>query len=395
MEKLDKQLESQPKEVKFCARCVVSNQRPRITFGADGVCSACQYAWKKHHEINWEKRGRELVALCDKYRSKDGSFDVVVPGSGGKDSGYTAHILKTKYGMHPLVVTWAPFIYTDIGWKNFQNFVKSGFTTINCFPNGILHRKLARIAFELKGDAWEPFAFGQKAYAFNMAIKFGIPLIFYGENGEAEYGGSTKDADKSYETIENWEEVHFKGAGIDKLLRAGLKMGVFDENEIKDKTFDLYRQPPLPEIKKLGARMHWLSYYKKWVPQENFYYAQKHTSFAVNESGRSEGTYSKYASLDDKTDGFHFYLAFIKFGIGRATSDAAHEIRDGHITREEGAALVKRYDGEFPKKHFKEFLEYLDIDEKRFWEIIDSYRQPHLWERTGANGEWKLKHQVN
>lgn len=394
IKRLDKQLEYQPKEVKFCTKCVVSNQRPRITFDAKGVCSACQHAWRKHHEIDWKRREKELAALCDKYRSKHGGFDVVVPVSGGKDSGYTAHILKTKYGMHPLCVTWAPFMYTDIGWKNFQNFVKSGFMVLNCFPNGVLHRKLTRVAFELKGDAWEPFAFGQKSYAFNIAVKFGIPLVFYGENGEAEYGGSTKDADKPYETIEDWDEVHFKGAGIDKLLEAGLEMGIFNESEIADKTFDLYRQPPMAEIKKLGAQMHWLAYYRKWVPQENFYYSQRHTGFTANEDGRSEGTYSKYASLDDRTDGFHFYLAFIKFGIGRATSDAAHEIRDGHITRDEGIALVRRYDGEFPKKYFKEFLEYLDIDEKHFWEVVDSWRPPHLWERL-QNGEWKLKYQVS
>lgn len=395
IKKLDKQLEYQPKEVKFCTRCVVSNQRPRIAFNKDGVCSACEFAWRKHHEVDWQEREKKLAALCDKYRSRDGSFDLIVPASGGKDSGYTAHILKEKHGMHPLAVTWAPFIYTDIGWKNFQNFVKSGFTALNCFPNGELHRKLTRIAFELKGDAWEPFAFGQKAYAFNIAVKFGIPLIFYGENGEAEYGGSTKDADRPFETIEDWEEVHFKGAGIDKLLQAGLEMGILKKEEIANKAFDFYRQPKLESIKKLGAQMHWLSYYRKWVPQENFYYAQKHTGFAVNEDGRSEGTYSKYASLDDKTDGFHFYLAFIKFGIGRATSDAAHEIRDGHITREEGVALVRRYDGEFPKKYFKEFLEYLDIDEKHFWEVIDSWRPPHLWERSPQTREWLLKYQVS
>src|SRR3989344_9239083 len=182
--KLERQIGQLPKEVIFCKRCVVSNQRPRITFNADGVCSACEYAYQKHKVIDWQKREEELAALCDKYRSKDGSFDVVVPASGGKDSGYTAHLLKTKYGMHPLAVTWAPFEYTDIGWKNFQNFVKSGFTTLNCFQNGILHKKLAKAAFELKGDAWEPFTFGQKAYAFHMALKFRIPLIFYAVNGE-------------------------------------------------------------------------------------------------------------------------------------------------------------------------------------------------------------------
>lgn len=392
LQKLDKQLLSQPQEVKFCKLCVVSNQRPRLTFNADGVCSACEYAYKKHHLINWEEREKELVVLCDKHRSKDGSFDVIVPGSGGKDSGYTAHYLKTKYGMHPLTVTWAPFIYTDVGWKNFNNFVKSGFDVISCYPNGDLHRKLARTAFELKGDAWEPFAFGQKSFAFHMALRFKIPLIFYGENGEVEYGGSLKNVDKPYETVSDWEELYFKGAGVEKVAAAGKEMGIFSDAEINKKTFELYNQPSLEEIEKLGVQMHWLSYYRKWVPQENFYYTQKYTGLTANEDGRSEGTYSKYASLDDRTDGFHFYLAYIKFGIGRCTSDAAHEIRDGHITREEGVSLVKRYDGEFPKKYFKDFLEYLNITEKHFWEIIDSYRPPHLWEKI--NGEWKLKHTV-
>ena len=101
--------------------------------------------------------------------------------------------------------------------------------------------------------------------------------------------------------------------------------------------------------------MRWFSNYKKWVPQENYYYAVENTGFKANQ-GRSEGTYSKYASLDDRTDGFHYYMSYIKFGLGRATSDAAHEIRDGHLTREEGAALVKRYDGEFPDKYFDLFF---------------------------------------
>lgn len=392
IKKLDKQLDTQPKQVRFCARCVVSNQRPRITFDEKGVCSACAYALRKQRDIDWEAREQELRVLCDRHRSTNGSFDVVVPSSGGKDSGYTAHLLKTVYGMHPLCVTWAPFEYTDIGWKNFQNFVKSGFTVLNCFPDGVLHRKLARAAFELKGDAWEPFAFGQKAYAFHIALKFGIPLVFYGENGEAEYGGSLQNADTPSESVADWEKLYFKGAGVDALLTAGREMGIFTEEETRDPSFTLYRPPALRDIEKLGAEMHWLSYYRKWVPQENFYYAQKHTGFTANEAGRSEGTYSKYASLDDKQDGFHFYLAFIKFGIGRATSDAAHEIRDGHITREEGVALVRRFDGEFPKKHFRWFLEYLGITEEHFWKTVDSYRPPHLWEKV--KGEWTLKHRI-
>jgi hypothetical protein len=177
-----------------------------------------------------------------------------------------------------------------------------------------------------------------------------------------------------------------------KLLKP-LKKNIFSKEEIAHNPFEFYRTPPPEEMEKLNPEMHWMSYYKKWVPQENYYYAVEHTGFMANES-RSEGTYSKYASIDDKTDGFHFYLAYLKFGIARATSDAAHEIRDGHLTREEGVALVKRYDGEFPKKHFQDFLGYLGISENEFNEITDLYRDlsPHLWKRI--NGEWKLRHTV-
>lgn len=390
---MDQQLKEIPRQVIFCKTCVVSNQRPRITFNEEGVCSACVYAEKKNTVINWAAREKELVALLDKHRSPDGSYDCLVPSSGGKDSGLVAHQLKERYGMHPLTVTWAPFMYTDIGWKNYVNFAASGFDNILFYQNGKMHRKLARVAFELKGDNFEPFALGQKALAFHIALRHNIPLIFYGENGEVEYGGSLKNADKPYESPEDWEYLYYKGSGIDKLVAAGVDMGIFKKEEINPKSFEFYKAPPLAEIKKHNIQMHWWSYYHKWIPQENYYYAAKYTGFEANPDGRSEGTYSKYASLDDKTDGFHWYLSYIKFGLGRASRDAQMEIRCGHITRDEGVALVSRYDGEFPKKYFKEFLEYLDITAEHFWEVINSYRAPHLWEKVG--GEWKLKHKVS
>ena len=118
----------------------------------------------------------------------------------------------------------------------------------------------------------------------------------------------------------------------------------------------------------------------------------KNYNFEVNPLGRSEGTYNKYASLDDATDPLHYYMSHIKFGIGRSTSDAAHEIRDGHITREEGKNLIKRFDGEFPQEHFKTFLNYCDISEEYCQELIDSWRSPHLWENK--YGKWELKHPI-
>jgi N-acetyl sugar amidotransferase len=393
---LDGQIRNQVKEIRYCTKCVNSNQRPRLDFNSEGVCDACQYAYEKEHSIDWKSREDELIDLLNKYRSKDKSYDVIVPCSGGKDSGYVAHQLKHKYGMHPLTVTWTPHLYTDIGWKNLQSLIDSGFDNILFRPNGILHRKISRLALELLGDAFEGWSYGAKAFPLHMAMKFQIPLVFYGENQMAEYGGVVESKYKAYDTFRDWEKVAYKGQkGIETLVEKGLQYKRFDNKEIDENqaTLSLYKLPPLDAMKKLGLQSHWFSYYKKWDPHSNYYYAQKHCGFEPNPDGRSEGTFSKYASLDDKTDGFHFYLQFIKFGFGRCTSEASMEIRCGHITRDEAISLVKKYDGEFPSRYFKEYLEYLDLTEEEFWLIINKFRPDHLWEKVDK--EWRLKFQIS
>ena len=391
---LDTQYDEIPKEVKFCKNCVVSNQRPRTVFDKEGVCSPCQWAYEKDHEIDWEKRERELQVLCDKYRSGNGSYDVVVPGSGGKDSGFVAHQLKYRYGMNPLCVTWSPFEYIDIGWQNLNSFVSSGMDNILGQPNGILHKKLTKLAFELVGDAWQPFAYGQKAWAWHIATRFGINLMFYGENGELEYGGSEKYKHLPKEGVEEWEYEYFKGASVDALVEIGLERGLFKKDEILENTLQWYKPPHPDLIRKSGAEMHWYSYYKKWTPQENYYYCFKHTGFRPNPEGRSEGTYTMYVSLDDKLDGFHWYLSFMKFGMGRCSRDVQTDIRRHHITRQEGVALVKRYDGEFPKKYFEFFKNYIDIDDDYFWHVMNRYREKsNVWKKV--DGEWILQHIVS
>ena len=134
-----------------------------------------------------------------------------------------------------------------------------------------------------------------------------------------------------------------------------------------------------------------MGYYLPWDPQECYYYASENTGFQAN-TERTEGSYSKYSSIDDKIDPFHYYTTLIKFGLGRASYDAAQEIRNGKIDREEGQALVKKFDNEFPKKYFLDFLDYIDITEETFFTTIERFRPEHLWEKQG-NG-WELKHPV-
>ena len=368
---LDEQV--RPDHVRMCTRCVVTNQRPRIVFDDEGVCSACRYAERKRSGIDWAARREQLLALLDRHRRPSG-YDVIVPCSGGKDSAMVAHRLKHEHGMHPLCIKWAPFIYTDIGRKNFESFVQSGFDAIIMYPNGLIHRKLARLAFEYLGDPFQPFAYGQLAYPMRMAGYFGIPLVFYGENGEAEYGGDPAANDKPCWNADDWERVYLKGAGVSRLVDIGLELGALSPDEVRDVS-EFYHMPPRAHLVRHDTEFHWYGYYHRWHPQENFYYAAEHTGFECN-PGRSQGTYSKYASLDDRMDGLHYYMAYIKFGIGRATSDAAHEIRDGDIERDEGLALVKRYDGEFPSLYLDECLEYMGMDRDRMDAIVERFRRP-------------------
>lgn len=407
-----------PSDVTFCSKCVISNQRPNsaiefkhvadskkstIHFDERGICDACNFSELKNKSINWIDREDELKELCDKHRKHDGSYDCIVPGSGGKDSFYASHILKTKYGMHPLTVTWAPHIYTEWGWKNFQSWIKAGHDNYLMTPNGRVHRLLTRLATENLFHPFQPFMFGQKSLAPKMALLFNIPLVFYGEN-EAEYGNPISDTksskrDWAYFTNNDISDTYLGGLSIKDLL---YEFGL-DKNDLN---------PYLPanpdQIEAKGVEVHYLGYYLKWHPQACYYYAVEHGGFEASPE-RTPGTYSKYNSIDDKIDDLHYYTTGIKFGIGRATYDAAQEIRSGDITRDEGIALVKRFDHEFPERFAEELFKYLSIPEQEFPKaskmfeqpimdktyfrlLSDNFRSPHLWYLE--NGEWKLRHAV-
>ena len=369
---------SLPLEVGYCVECTVSNQRPRISFDNNGVCSACNFAKFKRNEIDWDVRDKELVSLCEKFRKDNGEYDVIVPCSGGKDGSFVAHQLKYKYGMNPLAVTWAPLKASQIGRRNLDAFIASGFNHILGTPNPVVTKKLTNLSFKHLGDPFQPFIYGQTNFPLQISVKYEIPLIMYGENGEVEYGGDMKNALKPTREIQDHDKHYFSGKPPEFWAELGVSLS------------DLapFMAPKFADIEKVGTEIHFMSYYKYWDPQENYYYCHENTGFTAN-SERSEGTYSKYASLDDEIDGFHYYLSYIKFGLGRATSDAAHEIRDGKITREEGIALVKRFDHEKPAKYFAEFLEFCSITELEVDAVIDSWRSEHLWHQI--NGNWELK----
>jgi N-acetyl sugar amidotransferase len=393
-----------PNEVKFCKKCVISNQRPSSTvefknkagekkevidFDEEGICSACKFHESKEKTIDWKEREDTLWKLCDKFRSTDGSYDVIIPGSGGKDSAYTSHILKYKYKMNPLTVTWAPHLYTDIGFRNFCNWMhEGGLDNILYTPNGKLHRLLTKFAFHNLLHPFQPFIIGQRIIGPAMAARYGVKLVMYGEN-QAEYGNKVDEnniptMDTKFFSVDDPMEMNLGGVKMKDIIK---------EHGFTKADFAPYIPVSQDELNSKEVEVHYLGYYLKWDPQECFYYAVENTGFQAN-TERTEGSYSKYSSIDDKIDPFHYFTTLIKFGIGRATYDAAQEVRNEKITREEAVTLVKKFDQEFPNKYFKEFLEYIDTTEEEFWDTVDKNRSPHLWVKN-ENNEWTLRHSVS
>lgn len=392
-----------PPQVTFCKRCVISNQRPNSTvefkhtatekksvidFDDDGICSACRFAEQKDQGIDWKQKEDELKALLARFKRNDGGYDVIVPGSGGKDSAFTAHVLKYKYGMNPLTVTWSPHLYTDIGWKNMQNWMHvGGLDNVLFTPNGKLHRLLTRLAFINLLHPFQPFIVGQRIIGPLMAAKFNVPLVMYGEN-QAEYGNKVDEnakptMDPKFFSTDDPLDMRLGGVTVREII---------DQYDFTLNDFTPYIAPRPELLAEKNIEVHYLGYYLKWDPQECYYYAAEHTGFQANPD-RTEGSYSKYSSIDDKIDPFHYFTTLIKFGIGRATYDAAQEVRNGKITREEAVHLVKKYDQEFPKKYFHEFLDYISSSEQEFWESVDKFRSPHLWVKD-ESGQWRLRHTV-
>lgn len=407
-----------PPDVKFCRRCVISNQRPgsaiefrhnrestktTINLDEEGICDACRVAERKHKETDWDDRARQLRELCNRYRRGDGSYDCLVPGSGGKDSFYAAWVLKHEYGMHPLTVTWAPHLYTDWGWLNHQAWIHSGFDNYLFTPNGRVHRLLTRLAVENLFHPFQPFMLGQKNLAPKMAAKLGIPLVFFGEN-EAEYGNPQQDMDSARRSAEYFAAQDRSGMylGGESLL------SLEDDYGVGRDEMGPYLPVESEALDRVGVDVHYLGYYLRWHPQTCYYHAVENGGFQAAPE-RTPGTYSKYNSIDDKIDDFHYYTTWIKFGIGRATYDAAQEVRSGDLEREEAVALVRKYDGEYPARFEEEIFRYLSLPESEFPQasamfeeprmdrdyfmtLADRFRSPHLWMRDADR--WRLRHRV-
>ena len=354
------------RDLRWCAHCWIPSTRPRITFSERGWCNSCEWNEEKK-TLNWQERWSKLEEICDRYRHKDGSPDVIVGFSGGKDSIYVSYALKERLGMHPLLVTVLPHLETDIGkWNRFN--MCPDFERMNIELKEEKYRDLAKFHFEDTGRPKHPWETAISAVIINQAVKLGIPFIMYGEEGEMEYGGSSREkdrwmlpCDKEYLMYFYWQE---------KL------------------DWDI---PSDEEFSKIFFTQ--LSRFENWMPFKHAEFAKVKGMKALET--RSIGTFTSDSQLSDKLQDLHTFLMWLKFSFGRCTSDVCIAIRDGRLERDEGLELIENFDGEFANIYLADYLDYFRMDKNQFNFTLMKHANTGLLERSSDSLEaahiWQLQ----
>jgi len=358
------------KKVFWCKNCLNMSTRPRISFDKRGWCNACQWMEEKK-TLDWTVRQQELLEILNKYRSKTGGFDCIVPVSGGKDGSYVSYQLKHVYGMNPLSVTVTPALSLELGNQNLKNYINSGYNHIQINPDVNAMRILNKQGFIEKGFPYFGWLIAIQAAVVRLAVNLNIPLLFYGEDGEVEYGGSTESKNRAMYNVGYMKKIYLEG-GYEKVIRA---------SGLSTQELYFFLFPTDDELKGKELQItHW-SYFEDWDSYRNYLVAKEHCGLQ-EASETNSGTFTNFAQNDQALYALHTYLMYLKFGFGRGTQDANIEIRRGAMTREQAINLVRLYDGQYPEEFIQTYLDYYQMSKPEFDSVIDKWVNQDLFEKV-------------
>lgn len=379
--------------MEYCKRCLYpANAKPHVIFDEEGVCSGCRTFEARtvaRDSINWVEREQKLKELLEEYkarqRAKGNPYDCIIPVSGGKDSTYQVWLVKEKYGLNPLLVSYNHTFNTPIGVRNLTNLVDRmdcnlvRFTTA---PGSA--KRMARYMLERVGDVTWHYHAGIMTFPIRAAVQYDVPLMIWGEEGFSELVGMHNIDDMVEFTKKKRQEHSMRGFEPEDLL---------DDPDCPLTAYDLapFFYPNDEELERLGLRGIYLSNYIAWDGRAQAEFVIDKLGFETAQE--RERTFNIYAKLDDlHANGLHDYLKYLKFGYGRATDDASNEIRHGRMTREQGIEMVAQYDHVRPSD-MDTFLQAVNMTEDELLAYIEPMRDPSIWEKD-ANGVWQTKDNV-
>jgi N-acetyl sugar amidotransferase len=365
--------------MRWCSRCVnPSSAAVTATLDEDGVCSGCRVHDQKK-TIDWHERLEMLLELVEPYRKSFG-YECVIGVSGGKDSYYQTHFVIEKLGLKPLLVTYNGNNYLEVGWRNLMA-MKERFKVdhVVVSPSTDVLIRMNRLCFRKMGDMnWQNHA-GIATIPMKVATQHDIPLVFWGEHGWTDLSGMHSMHDMVEYTARYRRDQLLRGYDWFDMLGD-------TEDPLEEAELEWCKYPSDSRIKQVGLRGIFIGNYDPWD-------ANAHAQLVTERYGWEpspvpfERTYRRMSNLDDRYEnGIHDYLKFVKFGYGRGTDHACKDIRGGYLTREDGIAMVRKYD-HVKSSDLAVWLDYVGYTEERFDEIADTFRDPRVWLKDDA-GEW-------
>ena len=358
-----------------------------LSFNDEGVCTGCQVA-DQRSQIDWDTRLQQFHRIVGEYRCSN-DYDILIPVSGGKDSYYQVHLATKVLGLKPLLVTYHANNFLEEGEYNLQR-MREVFDCDHLIlrPSETMLKKMNRLGFRLQGDMnWHSHC-GIFTVPIQVAVRYNVPLILWGEHGYMDLAGMYSYDDFVEFTAKFRLEHAMRGYDWDDLTDEGLaRLGRPEIGEgLEEKDLKWAQYPSDDELDEVGVRGIYTSNFVPWD-------SNRHVELVMKEYGWKpaaepfERTYRRFSSLDDRHDvGVHDYLKFVKFGYGRASDHACHDVREGRISRAEGVEYVRKFDHVKPVKDLARWLDYAEITEEEFDHTCDLFRDPRVWDIR--EGQW-------
>ena len=362
--------------MRYCRKCVLPDTRPNLSLSADGVCNACE-SHRSKMTIDWAARGQAFRQVAEHARSRGSGYDCVIPVSGGKDS--TWQVVKClELGLHPLAVTWKTPGRTAIGARNLANLVRVGVDHIDYQISPAVERRFVYESFTRYGSTAIPMHMALFNIPTAIAVRFGIPLVVWGENSAFEYGG-TESERTGFSLDAEW------------LRRFGVTHGTTAEDWVSPtlsrKELTAYFGPSQEELDRAAVKAVFMGYYFAWNPQHTREVAVAH-GFEADPSGPRTGLYD-YADIDDDFISVHHWLKWYKFGFTRLYDNLSLEIRNGRISREAAIGILRQRGDETPRADIVRLCEFLGVAPLEFQRVCEGFRNPDIWYRE--SGVWKIR----
>jgi N-acetyl sugar amidotransferase len=359
--------------MQYCKRCLYPQNHPLgICIDEDGVCSGCRIHEEKY-SINWLEKGKELDKLFSKYKNRSGSFyDCVIPVTGNSDSFFVVDVVKNRYGLNPLLVTYNTQFNTKVGVRNLARLI----TKLDCdhmmlTASPDIVKEITKIAMHKIGDMYWHVLAGSQTFPVQVATKFNIPLVVWGVNGWLDQVGMFSHYDRVEMTKKVRKEHSLRTMDVDELF--------YGESQLTWKDKQPFTYPSDKQLEKSRVRGIYLGNFLSWDAQKQSEEMINKFGYETLEQPRTFNTYESIYCWNNA--GTHDYIKFLKFGYGKATDHASRDIRLKRLSREDGIRLVHNFDDKVPSASLKLFLDWINMTKEEFYKIIDFFRDPLVWEK--------------